>query len=408
MINQFDIKKIRKEFSILNNKDSKPLIYFDNASTSLKPNAVINKLTEYYSQYPVNIHRSLYKIGEKATQEYEQVRSSVKEFINAESNKNIIFTKGTTESINLVAYSWGRKFLKSNDEILLSEMEHHSNNVPWQLCAKATGAKIKYIPITPKGELDLSNIKQLINKNTKIVSIIHQSNVFGTINSLRKIIKYAKAVKAVTLIDAAQSIPHLKIDVRSLGCDFLVFSGHKMLGPTGVGVLYGKEKILDSMDPFLAGGQMINVVDLDNVSFADLPLKFEAGTPNIAQVIGMGESIKFLLDIGFENIYSYEKKITEYAIDKLININQIKIYGESKNRGSVISFNITGIHSLDLAQFLDHKGIAIRSGHHCTQPLMKKLGISSTARVSFYFYNTIEEIDYFISSIKEAIIFFNR
>ena len=405
---KFNINEIRKEFKVLNHDDDKDLIYFDNASTTLKPNCVINKLNEYYLKYPVNVHRSVYNLGLKATEEFEKVRDSIKALINANSNKNIIFTKSTTESINLVAYSWGRKFLCKSDEILLSEMEHHSNIVPWQLCAQATGAKIKYIPINVNGELDLSNLNTLINNNTKIVSIIHQSNVFGTINPIDQIIKKAKEVNALTLIDAAQSVPHSNIDVKSIGCDILVFSGHKMLGPTGVGILYGKEDILKRMDPFLGGGQMINEVQLDSVSFADLPLKFEAGTPNIAQVIGLGESINFILSIGYKNIINYENQLTQYALDQLNKINAIRIYGQSNNRGSVISFNIDGIHSLDLAQFLNHKGIAIRSGHHCTQPLMKRIQVSSTARISFYFYNTIKEIDYFIESIKDAISFFKR
>ena len=400
------IEAIRKEFKIFD--DNKPLIYFDNASTSLKPHSVINKITEYYSKYPVNVHRSLYNIGNKATQEYENVRSDVKNLINARSIKNIIFTKGTTESINMVAYSWGRKYLCSDDEILLSEMEHHSNNVPWQLCSEITGAKIKYIPINSKGELNLSNIEKLITKKTRIVSIIHQSNVFGTINPIDQIIALAKKVGALTLIDAAQSIPHCQINVESLGCDFLVFSGHKMLGPTGVGVLYGKEDILNLMDPFMGGGQMINSVELDNVSFAELPLKFEAGTPNIAQVIGLGEAIKFLLSIGYKNIQKHEKSITDYALKKLKTIIQVSIYGQSNNRGSVISFNIKGINSSDLAEFLNHKNIAIRSGHHCAQPIMTKLNISSTARISFYIYNTSKEIDYFIECLDDAIKFFNR
>ena len=406
MKNNFNIEAIRKEFKIFN--ENKPLVYLDNASTSLKPNSVINKIVEYYSKYPVNVHRSIYDIGNKATQEYENVRSEIKNLINAQSTKNIIFTKGTTESINLVAYSWGRKYLCSNDEILLSKMEHHSNNVPWQLCAQKTGAKIKYIPINSKGELDLSNIEKIITKKTRIISLIHQSNVFGTINPIDKIIALAKKVDALTLIDAAQSIPHSQIDVDSLGCDFLVFSGHKMLGPTGVGILYGKEKILNLMDPFMSGGQMIDSVELNNVSFTELPLKFEAGTPNIAQVIGFGEAVKFLLSIGYKNIQKYEKKLTDYALEKLNQITQVSIYGESNNRGSVISFNIKGINSSDLAEFLNHKNIAIRSGHHCAQPIMKELNLLSTARISFYIYNTSKEIDYFIECLNDAIKFFNR
>ncbi len=403
-----DIETVRKEFEILNGSNDQPLIYFDNASTSLKPKSVINKITNYYSQYPANVHRSSYNIGNKATQEYENVRLSIKKLINAKSERSIIFTKGTTESINLIAYSWGRKNLNSEDEILLSEMEHHSNNVPWQICSQMTGAKIKYIPINHKGELDLSNIDQLITKNTRIVSIIHQSNVFGTINPIKEIINKAKLVGALTLIDAAQSIPHSRIDVNKLDCDFLVFSGHKMLGPTGVGILYGKENILNSMDPFISGGQMIDNVNLYDVSFTDLPLKFEAGTPNIAQVIGLGEAIKFLLDIGFDNIYDYENSLIDYTLKQLTSIDEMTIYGQSKNRGGVFSFNLDGINSFDLAEYLNYKNIAIRAGHHCAQPIMSKLKIPSTARLSTYLYNTKEEIDYFISCLKDSIKFFNR
>ncbi len=398
-----DIQNIRKKFSILNDNN---LIYFDNASTSLKPDIVIDKIKDYYASYPANVHRSIYKIGLKASKEYENVRQKIKDFLNAESIKNIIFTSGTTESINLISHSWGLKNLNENDEILLTEMEHHSNIVPWQICSEKTGCKIRYISVKKNGELDLSNINELINKKTKLVSLIHQSNVLGTINPIKEIIQIAKKQGALTLIDAAQTVPHLKVDVKEIDCDFLVFSGHKMVGPTGVGILYGKENILDEMEPFMSGGQMINEVNLFSVTFNELPLKFEAGTPNIAQVIGLGKSIDFISNIGIHNIHEYEAYLTSYALEKFNLNDKIELYANSKNQGSVISFNIKGINAYDLAEFLDQKNIAVRVGHHCAQPLMKILGVPSTIRISFYFYNTIEEIDTLIESIEDAIQFF--
>ncbi len=404
---KLDIKKIRSEFPILNQKVwNKPFIYLDNASTTLKPTKVINKVQEYYSQYSANVHRAIYAFGEKATLQYENTRTLVKELINAKSEKNIIFTKGTTESINLVAYSWGRKFLKPGDEILISEMEHHSNNVPWQMCAKDTGAIIKYIPITANGELDLTEPDRYFTPKTKLLCLIHQSNVFGTINPIKQIIDYAKNVGAVTLIDAAQSIPHTTIDVQDLGCDFLAFSGHKMIGPTGVGILYGKKELLDSMNPFLGGGEMIKEVSLNKVSFTDSPGKFEAGTPNIAQVIGFGEAINYLNVIGFDIIDEYVKELTEYTIDSLSSINDLIVYGKTSFRNSVVSFNLSEVHPHDLAQSLDQEGIAIRAGHHCAQPIMTKLEVSSTARVSLYIYNTKSEIDLLVNALDKTIQFF--
>ena len=403
MKNTLNVKSIRKQFSILNESN---LIYFDNASTSLKPDIVIDKIKNYYSSYSANVHRSIYKIGLKASEEYENVRQKVKDFINAKSVKNIIFTSGTTESINLISHSWGLQNLNENDEILLTEMEHHSNIVPWQICSQKTGCKIKYIPVNEAGELDLSNINKLINKKTKLVSLIHQSNVLGTINPINEITQIAKKQGALTLIDAAQTVPHLKVDVEEIDCDFLVFSGHKMVGPTGVGILYGKKEILNDMEPFMSGGQMINEVNLFSVTFNELPLKFEAGTPNIAQVIGLGKSFDFISNIGIDKIHNYEKYLTEYAQEKFKLNDKIKLYANSKNQGSVISFNIEGINAYDLAEFLDQKNIAVRVGHHCAQPLMKILGVPSTIRISFYFYNTIEEIDTLVISIQDAIKFF--
>ena len=393
---------IRKDFPLISQvMDGKPLVYLDSASTTQKPQMVLDAIAKYYSEYNANVHRGVYHIGEKATSEFEAVRDRITSFVNAGHRSEIIFTKGTTESINLVAYSWGRKFLTSSDEILITEMEHHSNNIPWQLVAKATGAALKFIPVNDDGELE--NPLSYINKNTKIVAIIHQSNVLGTVNPIGKIIKRAHEVGAKVLIDGAQSIPHLPIDVQYMDCDFFAFSGHKMMGPTGVGVLYGKKKILNEMDPFLSGGEMIIDVSMDSVSFNELPWKFEAGTPNIAQVIGLGAAIDYINKIGLDLIDSHGKFLTEYAFKKISKIKGVTIYGYTEDRGPVISFNINGVHPHDLAQLLDQQNICIRVGHHCAQPLTKKFGITSSARVSFYIYNTTEEIDILIQGIEKSV-----
>ncbi|MBT7377702.1 MAG: cysteine desulfurase [Candidatus Marinimicrobia bacterium] len=393
---------IRKDFPLINQTfDGKPLVYLDSAATTQKPQVVIDVLSEYYSEYNANIHRGIYHIAEKATLEFEAVRDRVTSFINAEDRTEIIFTKGTTESINLVAYSWGRKFLKSGDEILITEMEHHSNNVPWQLVAKFTGATLKYIPVNEDGELE--NPLQYINKNTKLVAVIHQSNVLGTLNPVETIISRAHEVGAKVLVDGAQSTPHLPIDVQDMDCDFFTFSGHKMMGPTGVGVLYGKQEVLNEMDPFLGGGEMIKDVSMDAVSFNELPWKFEAGTPNIAQVIGLGSAIDYINKIGLNTIYQHGELLKEYALERISQIDNVTIYGHAQDRGPVLSFNIEGIHPHDLAQLLDQQHICIRVGHHCAQPLLTKFGITSSARASFYVYNTTEEIDILIQGIEKAV-----
>jgi len=395
---------IRKDFPLINQViDGKPIIYLDSAATTQKPQIVIDSLVEYYSEYNANIHRGIYHIADKSTSEFEAVRERVNSFINSKDRAEIIFTKGTTESINLVAYSWGQKFLKEGDEILITEMEHHSNNVPWQLVARATGAVLKYIPVNVDGELE--NPLTYINKKTKLVAVIHQSNVLGTLNPVEDIISRAHQVGAKVLVDGAQSIPHLPIDVQEMDCDFFTFSGHKMMAPTGVGVLYAKKEILNDMDPFLSGGEMIKDVSIDTVLFNELPWKFEAGTPNIAQVIGLGTAIDYINQIGLNVIHQHGKLLTEYALLKMSEIDDIIIYGDSENRGPVFSFNIDGIHPYDLTQLLDQQNICIRVGHHCAQPLMKKFGVTSTARVSFYVYNTIEEIDFLVKNIKKSISF---
>lgn len=403
-MSKLDINKIRSDFPIFADK---ALVYLDSAATTQKPRQVIDAVSDYYSNYYANVHRGIYELSIKATEAYHSARQKVANFINASDWRSIVFTGGTTESINLVAYSWARKNLQKNDEILITEMEHHSNIVPWQLISKDTGAKLKYIPIKTDGTLDLNNIDKLITNKTKLVSVIHQSNVFGTINPIKKIINYAKKVNAITLVDAAQSIPHSHVDVQDLDCDFLAFSGHKMLGPTGIGVLYGKTELLESMPPFMGGGDMINTVTMTESTWNDIPYKFEAGTPNIAQAIGLGAAIDYLNSIGMEEIYEYEQSLLKIALDKLKSIDGLEIYGhQNSENGAVISFNLEGVHPHDLAQFLDQDSIAVRAGHHCAQPIMDKLGVSSTIRASFYLYNTEKEIDLLCESLRKTANFF--
>ncbi len=399
----FNVKNIRNDFPIFSNQ-ADDFVYLDSSATTLKPKRVIDAVTNYYTNYSANVHRSIYKMGEKATAAYEGSRKKVADFIKAESN-SIIFTKGTTESINLVAYAWARKNLKEGDEILLTEMEHHSNLIPWQLCAKETGAVLKHIPFNDDGTLDLSEPEKWFTKKTKLVAVIHQSNVFGTINPVKEIIKMAHDVGALVLVDAAQSVPHQKVDVQDMNCDFLAFSGHKMLGPTGVGVLYGRPEILETMDPFLGGGEMIRTVSFTESTWNDIPWKFEAGTPNVAQAIGLGAAIDYINSIGLEQIHRHEQELLNYALTKMQEIPELTIYGAALVRGAVISFNVENVHPHDLSQLLDNDGIAIRAGHHCAQPIMKKLGVSATGRSSFYLYNSKEDIDRLCESIVKTVNF---
>jgi len=398
-----NVKNIREDFPIFTERDDN-FVYLDSSATTLKPQTVIDAVADYYSKYSANVHRSIYSIGEKATEKYEGSRSKVAKLINANSN-SIIFTRGTTESINLVAYTWARKNLKSGDEILLTEMEHHSNLIPWQICSQETGAVLKFIPFNEDGTLDLSDPEKWFTNKTKLVAVIHQSNVFGTVNPIKDIIKLAKSVSAVTLIDAAQSVPHQKVDVQELDCDFLAFSGHKMLGPTGVGVLYGKPEILEEMPPFMGGGEMIRTVSLNESTWNDIPWKFEAGTPNIAQAIGLGSAIDYINEIGLDKIHEHEQDILTYALEKMQKIPEVNIYGSADERGAVISFNLENIHPHDLSQLLDNDGIAIRAGHHCAQPIMKKLGVSATGRASFYLYNSKEDVDRLCESLVKTVKF---
>ena len=397
-----DVEKIRNDFPIFNDLN-KPFIYLDSASTSQKPLEVIDTISSYYNSYAANVHRALYSIGEKATDEYENVRLLVKNMLNVPDSHSVIFTSGTTESINLIAYSWGLKNLKKADNVLITEMEHHSNIIPWQLITKLTDSSLNYIPLNKNGTLSTESMNEQLLSSTKIISISHQSNVFGTINPIKNIIDKAKSMDILTLIDGAQAVPHLKVNLAELDSDFYVFSGHKMLGPTGVGVLIGRNELLEEMEPFLGGGEMINKVNMHESTWNEIPWKFEAGTPKVAQVIGLGAAIKYLMNIGLENIHNHEQGLLQYALDILEQNENIILYGNPPERGAVIPFNLKNIHAHDLAKFLDLDGICIRAGHHCAQPIMDYLNVSSTARISMNIYNDENDIDILAAGIKKTI-----
>lgn len=406
LTSKIDIQKIREEFPILHQQiNGKPLIYFDNAATNQKPKRVIKALTDYYQGYNANIHRGIHTLAEKATRAYEDTRVAMREFINAQHVEEIIFTRGVTESINLVASSYGRAFLKEGDEIIISGLEHHSNIVPWQLIAEEKKAILKVITITPAGEIDLDHYKKLLTNRTKIVAVNHASNSLGTINPVKEIVSMAHAVGAVVLIDGAQASAHLPIDVQDLDCDFYCISSHKMYGPTGTGILYGKKNILEKMPPYMGGGEMIKEVTFVKTTYNDLPYKFEAGTPNIADVVALKEAILFINELGKENIAAHELNLLQYAAHKLSALPQVKLIGTAQNKVSVQSFVIDGVHPFDIGQMLDVRGIAVRTGHHCTQPLMDSFGIEGTVRASFAVYNTKEEIDQMIEGLKRVIGF---
>ena len=393
------MQNIRKDFPNLNEMNrGKPLVYLDSAATSLTPQQVINSESEYYEKFGGSIHRSVYELGEKATNAFENSRKNIAKFIGASKN-SIIFTKSATESINLVAESWGFYNLKQGDVILLTDMEHHSNIIPWQIICKKTGAKIKYLESTEQGSINLDDLKKSLDKNVKIVSITHASNVFGTINPIKEIIEIVKKNGSKIMIDGCQSVPHMKIDVQDLNCDFYAFSGHKMFGPTGVGVLYGKEEILEKMHPYQTGGGIIETVTMTDSTWTTIPHRFEPGSPMAAQAIALSEAINYL----DECLDNHDNSLNEYSLEKMKSINGISIYGQAPERTPIISFNIEGVHSLDLAHFLDYEGITIRSGHHCCQPLMESLNISSCARASFYFYNTKDDVDFLVKKINKAI-----
>ena len=397
-----DIEDIRKEFPILESRIyNKPLVYLDNAATTQKPQCVIDTISNVYTTMNANVHRGVHHLSQVATTAMEESRETVRRFIGAEHSHEIIFTRGTTESINLVASSFGGTFLKAGDEIIISTMEHHSNIVPWQLLQARLGIKIRVIPLTSNCKLDIEAYKQLFNAKTRLVSIAHVSNVLGATNPIKEIIDIAHSHDVLVLVDGAQSIPHKKIDVKELDADFLAFSGHKVYGPTGVGVLYGKEKWLEAMQPYHGGGEMIKSVRFDKTTFNELPYKFEAGTPDYVGIIALGKALEWVNRIGIENIAAHEHELTQYALEQLSRIPALRIFGEPD--GSAISFLIGDIHPADLGTILDRLGIAIRTGHHCAQPLMDYLGIPGTARASFAVYNTKEEIDILMQGIERAV-----
>lgn len=400
----YDVAAIRNLFPILNRKvKGKNLVYFDNAATSQKPIQVIDALVHYYTHYNANIHRGLHTLADEATAAYEASRAAVQQFIGARESEEIIFTKGTTESINIVAKSWGKAFFEKDDEIIITSLEHHANIVPWQMIAEEKGAVLKVIPMDQNGILDMDAYKRLLNKRTKFVSVVHVSNALGVVNPVEEMITLAHQYNAKVLIDGAQSSVHLDIDVQQMDCDFYVFSGHKIYGPTGVGVLYGKRELLEQMPPFLGGGEMIKEVTFEKTTYNELPFKFEAGTPNIADVIVMKPAIEFINHFGKANIREHENNLLRYATEKLKAIDGLKIIGDIDNKVSVISFIIDGVHPQDLAILLDNQGIAVRTGHHCAQPLMQCLGIAGTTRASFAAYNTLEEVDVMVQALEKSL-----
>ena len=404
---QSTFENLRKDFPILKRtvRDNKRLVYLDNASTTQKPNQVIDSITDYYRNYNSNIHRAVYSIAEEATEAYEATRDKIATFINVKDRQEIIFVRGTTEAINLVAYAWGRSNIKEGDIIVTTEYEHHSNIVPWQLLTQEKGAKLEYIGMGDNGELILDDLdKYLATGKVKLVTFSLMSNVLGTITDADKIIEKCKAVGVLTLIDAAQAVPHMKVDIEKLGCDFFAFSGHKMLGPTGIGVLWVRKSVLETMNPFHGGGDMIREVHKYETTWNDLPYKFEAGTPNIADVVGFGAAIDYLTKIGMDNVREHEVELTKYAMEKLSEVKGIHIYGtkDITKRGGVISFNFADVHPHDVAQIIDGEGIAVRSGHHCAQVLMERLDVAATSRASFYIYNTKEDVDALVNSLNKV------
>ena len=405
-ITALDVEKLRSEFPILHQQvNSRDLVYFDNAATNQKPKRVIDALVEYYSGYNANIHRGIHTLAEKATKAYEQTRETAKDFINAGSAEQIIFTRGVTESINLVAASYGKTFVKAGDEIIISTLEHHSNIVPWQFVCEANNATLKVIPVNRVGELDLEVFRQHLSSKTKIVAINHASNSLGTINPVKEIIRLSHEAGAVVLIDGAQAGAHITIDVQDLDCDFYCLSSHKMYGPTGTGILYGKKELLEKMPPYQGGGEMIKEVRFEKTTYNDLPYKFEAGTPNIADVIAYRHAMEFILELGRENIAAHEQELLDYATARISNLKSVTPVGTAANKVGVLAFTVKGIHHFDVGQMLDARGIAVRTGHHCTQPLMDCYGIEGTVRASFAVYNTKKEIDQLIEGLDRIINF---
>jgi len=396
------MRQYRVDFPILEQQvNGQRLVYLDNAATSQKPVVVLEAMDNYYREYNANVHRGIHTLSERATNAYEEARGKIARFINAPQAHEVIYTRNTTESLNLVAYSWGRKFLKPGDVVLITEMEHHSNIVPWHLLQRQIPIELRYIPVTTQGTLDLSNLDRLLD-GVKMLSFMHVSNVLGTVNPVNELTRAAHNVGAVVMVDGAQSVPNMPVDVQALGCDLFAFSSHKMCGPTGLGILWGRESLLNAMDPFLGGGDMIHEVRFDGSTYAKLPHKFEAGTPAIAEAIGLGAAVDYLSGVGMEAISIYERALTQNALEKLREVEGLHIFGNAPERGGAISFTMDGIHPHDLSTILDEQGVAIRAGHHCAQPLLTKLGLPSAARASLYFYNVPEEVDALISALQKA------
>jgi cysteine desulfurase/selenocysteine lyase len=403
-VSDFDVELIRKDFPILSQKvHGKPLVYFDNAATSQKPQCVIDSLVKYYSEYNANIHRGVHFLSQKASVAYDEVRGKVRQLINADSEQEIVFVRGTTEGINLVASSYGRKNINAGDEVIITAMEHHSNIVPWQLLCEEKGAKLRIIPINNDGEIIFEEFEKLLNERTKFISVVYISNSLGTVNPVKRIIEKAHQLGIPVMVDAAQAVAHIEVDVQDLDCDFMAFSSHKMYGPTGTGVLYGKMKLLEDMPPYQGGGDMIRSVSFEKTTYNDVPYKFEAGTPNVADVIALGAAIDYLSKLDHAAIERYEKDLLEYATQQLLEIKELKIIGTAKEKAGVISFVLEGINAMDAGMYLDTLGIAVRTGQHCTEPVMDFFNIPGTIRASFLFYNTKEEIDALVEGVKKAI-----
>ncbi len=401
------LERFRNDFPILNQSvNGAPLVYFDNAATTQKPRAVLSALMHYYENDNANVHRGLHTLSNRATNAFEHARTRVAQFVNAASSEEIIFTRGTTEAVNLVAHAWGGAFLKSGDVILLTEMEHHSNLVPWQLIAQRTGARLRFIPLSADGLLDLSNLESLLNSEVKLLAFTHISNFLGTINPVAELCQRARSVGAVSFVDAAQSAGHLRLDVQALGCDFLAFSGHKMCAPTGIGVLYGRAAVLDQMPPWQGGGEMILSVRYESATYKQAPARFEAGTPNIAGAIGLAAAMDYLESVGREHIQQHDEALALYAYEQIAGLDGYRVLGPRTPRGGLVSFVHESVHPHDLTSYCDQKGLALRGGHHCNQPLMRKMGLPSTSRASFYLYNTTAEVDRMLAILKQAHQFF--